>query len=164
MGKELKMAEFKIIETQEELDKILKERLDRAKAQSDKALEEKSDELKKVKAELEASKALVNEQAEKLQNHDGIVAKLNEELAGIKLNGLKHQVAHEYNLPYEMAERLRGANEDELKEDAESLKKYVGVNKPTVLPLATTETEPQETDTFRRGLKDLSKQLQLKNE
>ena len=159
-GKGNKMADFKIIESQEELDKILKDRLDRAKAQSDKAEESLKDEIKKLKAELEESKAQATEAAEKVQAHDGIVAKLNEEIAGYRLSTLKHQIAHEYNLPYEMAERLKGVDEDELKADAESLKKYVGVGKQPVLPLATAEVPPATPeDSFRRGLKDLSKEL-----
>ena len=47
------------------------------------------------------------------------------------------KVAHANNLPYEMAERLKGATEEELTADAKELAKLVAP--PVIAPLASTE-------------------------
>ena len=50
---------------------------------------------------------------------------------------LRMKVAHANNLPYEMAERLKGGTEEEMAADAKELAKLVAP--PIVAPLASTE-------------------------
>ena len=153
------MAEFKVIETQEELNEVIKERIEREKAKRAEQEESYKKEIESLKAEITARDSTITQQNEKLQGHDGEVAKLTEELNTVKLNSIKHKIAHEKGLPYELANRLTGRTEDELMADAESLKKFVGT-KPQAPPLASTEVPPE--DDKKAAYRDLSKRLQQK--
>ena len=152
------MAEFKVIETQEELNEVIKDRIEREKAKRQEQEESYKKEIESLKAEITARDTTITEQLEKLQGHDGEVAKLTEELAQVKLASIKHKVAHDKGLPYELADRLTGTTEDELIADAEGLKRIV-VQKPQAPPLATQEVQP-EVDEKTAAYKDLSKRLQ----
>lgn len=47
-----------------------------------------------------------------------------EKVEGLELQLTRERIAHQFKLPDELAERLRGATEDELKADAEALQKF----------------------------------------
>ena len=139
------MSEFKVIETQEELDKIIQKRL----AQKDRELAEmykehlSPEKVADLKAEYEkrldeVQKALESANS-KLKDHDKIVSDLTERATKAETSLLKSKVAHEAGLPLEIAGRLMGSNEEELKKDAESLSAII---KPTsTAPLRTTEVK-----------------------
>lgn len=152
------MADFKVIETQEQLDELIKDRLDRQKAKFNDVEENYKKEIESLKANIQANESKFKEANDKLQSHDEEVAKLNAEISTYKLESMKHKVAHENGLPYELAARLTGETEDALKQDAEALKKYV--NKPQAIPLATPEVEPDgEKTSYEKALKKFSEQL-----
>ena len=150
------MAEFKIIETQEELDKIVGERAIREKEKFAKVEENYKKEIEELQKTLTETEAKIGELTEKQNGHNDEVAKLTAELAGLKLNDLKHRIANEYSLPYELAGRLTGEDEDSLKKDAENLKKYVGIQR-TAPPLATPEVEPE--DSKKSDFRSLAKKI-----
>ena len=126
------MSEFKVIETQEELDKIIKGRL----AQKDREFEEKiKDYLSPEKAKelkdsyeekLAKDKTLIDEANAKIKEHDDIVSKLTQRAESAEKSLLKNRIAHENKLPLELANRLVGDTEEDLKKDAENLSKIVG--------------------------------------
>lgn len=128
---------FKVIETQEELDKIIKSRLaqkDREVAESykdylspEKAEALKADYEKKLE---EANKNLKDAQDE-LKTFDSTVSELTKRAETAEVSLMKNKVAIENKLPIELADRLIGANEEELKADAEKLS---GILKPTSAP------------------------------
>ena len=66
------------------------------------------------------------------------------------------RVAHETGLPYEMADRLTGSNEEEIKKDAESLVKLIG-NQNKIPPLANHDTKPGDaiTEAYKKMAKGL---------
>ena len=155
------MAEFRVIESQEELDSIVKDRLDRAKAKSDEAEGKLKEKITKLEGELEASVSKANALSEKLQGHESEVAALNAKIASYELQGLKHQIAHDNGLPYELAGRLKGETEEEIKADAESLKQFVGQqSKAAAPPLATAEIAPG--DETKAQYKKLANELAKK--
>ena len=156
MGKEKQMAEFKVIESQDELNEIVANRVNKEKDKA-RAMEES------LRGEIEALTKSNQEYQEKLQkfsevenSHADEVAKLNSEIAGYRLQAIKHKIAHENERPYELAERLTGEDEDALRKDAETLKQFIGVKKTP--PLATTEVTPE--DQMTKDLKETLKQLQ----
>ena len=128
------MSEFKVIETQEELDSIIKDRLDRNTkkitaevtkqfegyispddaARSRKSLEEKIEELTK-----------------EITAKDTSIADLTAKNTEYKTAAVKAKIAREYGIPAELADRISGTNEDEYKADAEALAKFVSAGKPT---------------------------------
>ena len=127
------MGDFKVIETQDELDKIIKSRL----AQKDREVAEQykdylsPDDAKAMKAEyekqIEEANKTVKEAQEKLKTFDNTVSELTKRAEVAETSLLKNKVANEYKLPLELAGRLIGTTEEELKKDAESLS---GILKP----------------------------------
>lgn len=127
------MSDFKVIETQEEFDKAIKARL----AQKDRELEEKykdylsPEQAEELKADfgkqLEDANKLVKEANDKLKNYDNTVSELTKRAETAEVSLLKNRVASENKLPLELADRLIGTTEEELKADAEKLS---GILKP----------------------------------
>ena len=128
------MSDFNPIETQEEFDKAIKARL----AQKDRELAEKykgylsPDEAEVMKADfkkqIEEANKSVKEANEKLSTFDKTVSELTQRAEKAETTVLKTKIANEKNLPIELADRLIGNTEEELKADADSLS---GIIKPT---------------------------------
>lgn len=128
------MSEFTPIETQEDFDKAIKSRL----AQKDRELAEKyksflsPEDAEAMKADfkkqLEDANKTVKEAQDKLKSFDTTVSELTKRAEAAESSLLKNKVANEYKLPLELANRLIGTTEDELKKDAESLS---GIIKPS---------------------------------
>lgn len=85
---------------------------------------------------------------------------LAQEVNTFRQKDLKTRIAHEYKIPFELAGRLTGETEDELKADAQSLSQLI-VQKP-VMPLASTE--PNETDPKEAAYKSVLQNLNFKGE
>ena len=121
------MSDFTPIETQEDFDKAIKSRL----AQKDRELAEKykdfksPDELAAIKADfdkqIKAAQDSLKEAQEKLKDHDNVVSELTTRAKTAETSLLKSKVAIAAKLPIEMADRLVGETEDDLKADAEKL-------------------------------------------
>ena len=137
------MSDFTPIETQEAFDKAIQKRL----AQKDRELSEmykdylspddvsalKADYEKKIREAGEAVKAAEG----KLKEKDGTVSELTKRAESAEASLLKNKIAYENKLPLELAGRLVGSTEEELKADAETL---AGLLKPSnTPPLHTSE-------------------------
>lgn len=156
------MSEFKTIETQEELDRIIGERLSRQKEKfadyddlkaSVKKLEEKNADLLLA---IDNNNKLLKERDEVLTSKEAEFSELQKVVDGYQLNQLRTQVALEHGIPYELAERLQGADKESLQADAEKLSALM---KPkTAAPLK--EQEPvvgeERTNAIRQMLRDLN--------
>lgn len=133
-----KMSEFKVIETQEQLDDILKDRLKRERESTRKEFEgflSPSDVAEKYKGYLSP-----DDVKEKYKDHlsPEEVAKLNSKIKGYETDSVKTRIAHETGLSYDAVQFLRGEDEDSIRKSAESLKGLVGMT--NVAPLASTES------------------------
>lgn len=128
------MSDFTPIETQEDFDKAIKSRL----AQKDRELTEKykgylsPDEAKAMKADyekqIEEANKTVKEIQEKLSTFDQTVSELTQRAEKAETTVLKTKIANEKHLPIELADRLIGNTEEELKADADNLS---GILKPS---------------------------------
>lgn len=122
-------TEFKAIETQEELDAIIKARLDRnTKTVTDEVKKSyegylSPDEAKKLTDRVEAL-------TKQLAERDGSIADLTAKNKQYETASVKARIAHEKGLPYELAERLSGETEQDIAADAEKLVQFVGSQKP----------------------------------
>ena len=122
-------TEFKAIETQEELDAIIKARLDRnTKAVTDEVKKSydgylSPDDAKKLTEQVEAL-------TKQLAERDGSIADLTAKNKAYETASVKARIAHEKGLPYELAERLSGETEKDIAADAEKLAQFVGSQKP----------------------------------
>ena len=61
-------------------------------------------------------------------------------MKGYETSSVKMRIAHENGIPYELAERLSGDDEEAIKKDAESMAKFLKASGRRA-PLASTEPE-----------------------
>ena len=149
------MAEFKVIETQEQLDAVLGERLKRERETVRKEFEDylspeavtkkyagylsPEDEAKKYEGYLSPEEA----------------GKLNAKIKGYETDSVKTRIAHESGLSYDAIAFLRGEDEESIRKSAESLKNLVGNS--NVSPLASLEQpgSDEEVAAYKNVIKGL---------
>lgn len=133
---------FKTIETQEELDAILKDRLERQSKKFEGFMS--PEDVQKLKDGYEEK--LSNQKSydgytspedlNKIKSdYDSQITSLTNENKSLKSTALKQDIAYEYKLPRDMASRLKGETEEELRKDADTLSSYVSQS-TQVAPLA----------------------------
>lgn len=115
------MADFKPIETQEAFDAAV------------------ADVKKQYEGWLspEDYNAKTSDLANQLEANKTTIADLTAKAKAYESNSLKMRIAHENGIPYELAGKLSGDTEEEIKKDAETLAKFVKNQQPQ--PLANTE-------------------------
>ena len=129
---------FKPIETQEELNSIIKERLKRERESTEKRFEGWVSPEDHAKAIEEANKAF--DDFKKLHEGDEQTIKdLTAKNREYETANLKSRIAHEVGLSYEWISRIGGDDESSIRADAESLKKLVGSSSKPI-PTKSTET------------------------
>lgn len=122
------MSEFKAIETQEELDNVIKDRLARNTKNVTAEVAKKyegflsPDELSKKTADLESE---IENLKKQLGEKDNSIADLTAKNTAFEIAAAKSRIAREYGIPDELADRLSGNSEEEYKADAENLAKFV---------------------------------------
>lgn len=139
------MSEFKVIETQEQLDAVIGERVARAeKKGEEKALKQYSD-YEDLKKQLEEKTAKVEELSTQLSTQTENASTNAQELEDLKrqlhkyeTDSVKTRVAHEIGLPFDLAARLSGEDEESIRADAKALAEVVGKTKPAA-PLGSPE-------------------------
>lgn len=137
------MSEFTPIMTQEDFDKAIQKRLAQKEREMTEQFKEfmSPDAVKELKADLDRKIKEANEAVkvveDKLREKDQTVSDLTKRAEDAEGRLLKNKIAYENKLPLELAGRLIGSTEEELKADAESL---ASLMKPsTAAPLRTTE-------------------------
>lgn len=130
------MSEFKPIETQEALDAVIRDRLERQKktvtAEVAKQYEGwvSPEDAKKSADQIAALTAKISESETK-------IADLTAKNSAYEISSVKMKVAHETGLPYELADRLSGTTEEEIRKDADALSKFA------MHPQATPDFSPE---------------------
>lgn len=146
------MAEFKTIETQEQLDAIIKSRLDREKAKySD--YDTLAEKIKKLETENTSLKQTITDKETSESTTASKIADLEKDVITWKNKSFKQQIAMKNGLPFDLADRLQGDSEESLNEDAERLASLVNVKNYTQ-PLADKEPnfESKGTDAAWRDV------------
>ena len=165
MGKRLTMennTDFKVIETQEQLDSIIKDRLARAEKNAAKQYEgyTSPDDLKSLKEahkkELEDLTAKYSAELDKFKDVEEQLKEKDDKIHAYEISSVKNNVARELDLPYEAIEFLQGDDEKSIKESAERLKTMTG-NKTVVAPVK--DREDSQEDTITRAYKDVLSKL-----
>lgn len=132
------MADFKVIETQEDFDKAIKDRLDRKEKEVAEKYKEfmPPEKVSAMKAEYEKrlgeAQKTVQDATAKLSDHDKIVSELTQRATDAEGKLMKNRIAHEKGIPLELASRLIGNTEEELTKDAEAMSAFFA---PTPPPL-----------------------------
>lgn len=149
------MSEFKVIETQEELDAIIKNRLERVKEKyldydDIKALVvQVQDENSSLKSALETSK-------QETESSNKQIADLEAKIFGYETENLRTRIALQNGLPLDLADRLQGTDEESLKADAERLASFIKPVEP-VAPMRVVE--PQIGDNKTSQMKSMLREL-----
>ena len=138
------MSEFKPITTQEEFDAAIKERLSREKAKySD------YDQLKSRVTELEEEnvglKSTIESSNQSKADADKQLEEMQKQIAGYETASLRTRVALQHGLPYDLADRLQGTDEESFKADAERLAGFMKRTQP-VAPVRETEPVLEKTE------------------
>lgn len=154
------MSEFKPITTQEEFDAAIKERLSREKAKySD------YDQLKSRVTELETEnvglKSTIEANNQSKADADKQLEKMKSQIAGYETASLRTRIALQHGLPYDLADRLQGADEEALRADAERL---AGFLRPATPQAPLRDTEPPMGDDKTMQMKQMLRELQPKGE
>lgn len=150
------MGDFKVIETQEQLDavieKIRKEEREKIRKEYEGYLSP-DDEKEKYSGYLSPD--------DEKKKYEGFLspedtARKDEQLKKYEINSLKTRIAHEMKIPYELSERLAGEDEKAIRKDAESLAKLLG-NDAAELPLKSSEgsMETGENAAYKNILNEL---------
>lgn len=158
--------EFKVIETQEDFDKAIQKRLARA----DREMQEKyreylaPDKVEELKQEYEAKVQKVEAELkaanEKIAGHDQIVSDLTTRATTAEGDLLKSRIAHEAGVPFELAGRLVGSTEEELKKDAENFASFLA---PKSAPPLKTSDSAMQMDTKSQARADMAAVLNQLN-
>ena len=154
--------EFKTIETQEELNAIIGDRVAKARASERKAVEEELetkyadyDSIKSQLAEKESRITELGNQLDQAKNAGSTNTKTIEELQAkvqkYESDSVKTRIAQEFGLDTSLANRLTGATEEEIREDAKKLKDIVG-NRMRHIEFKPESSEQNET---RAALKSM---------
>ena len=156
--------DFTPIETQEQFDSMVKERVERAKKSAVKEFETQLKDLEQTKeqlatkdSEIEALKAKINAfEGEKKTSEESYHA-MEKELSELKLKALKTQIAMDNNIPLGMADRIKGEDEEAMRADAEKLAPFVS---KSVAPSYKPEEAPK--DPTEEGYREMARYLERK--
>lgn len=136
------MSEFKAPQTQEELDQIIEARLARQKESYESKLsdlENLQNEKSKLESQVAALQSTVEETKSASKTSEQTIADLNKQIDSYKTASLRTTIALKNGLPYDLADRLQGEDEESLTADAQRLAGYVSVQTPPVPPLKNTD-------------------------
>ena len=131
--------QFKPIETQEELDNIIKDRLKRERETTAKRYEGYISPDEHNKALADANKAF-DDYKKAHEGDEALIADLTAKNKAHETASLKSRIAHEVGLSYEWIPRISGDDEKSIRADAESLKALVGNGSTVVLPTKNPES------------------------
>ena len=149
------MSEFKPITTQEEFDAAIKGRLSREKEKYG-----DYDQLKSRIAELEEEnvglKSTIEDTNQSKADAERQLEGLRHQIAGYETASLRTRVALQHGLPYDLADRLQGNDEESFKADAERLAGYIKKSQP-VAPIR--DSEPQVGDNKTMQMKQMLQEL-----
>lgn len=132
------MSEFKPINTQEELDAVIGDRLKRERATVEKQYEgflSPEDAAKQYEGWLSPK--------ETAKKYEGWLspeeaAKKDAKIKGYETSSVKMRIAHEQGIPFELIDRLQGEDEKAIRRDAETLSAFLARSTPEA-PLGSTE-------------------------
>ena len=156
--------EFTPIESQEQFDAMVKERVERAKKSAAKEFETQLKDLEGIKEQLAskeeenaALKAKIGDFESEKKSSEESYQSMQKELSELKLKALKTQIAMDNNLPTDMADRIKGDDEEAMRADAEKLASYVNRK---VAPSFKTEEVP--SDPAEAGFREMAQLFERK--
>lgn len=142
--------EFKPINTQEDFDAAIKDRLQRERETVEKKYADYDDLKKKASAYDTDTQAL----KQTIETANATIGELNGKIKGYETDSAKTRIALEMGLPFELRSRLNGETEEEIRADAEGLVKLIGKQNQPAPPLKNPEPKTDEKSAVLKGLRD----------
>ena len=115
--------EFKVIETQEQLDSIIKGRLERERASFNEKLGGLENDNKELKDQLAKLTDASNQKEATIEELNSQISDKDNELEDFRVNQMRNDLAYEYGLPRDFSKRLQGSTYEEIEADAKEMAK-----------------------------------------
>lgn len=115
--------EFKVIETQEQLDSIIKGRLERERASFNEKLNGLEEENKSLKEQVSNLTDASNQKEATIEELNSQISDKDNELEDFRVNQMRNDLAYEYGLPRDFSKRLQGSTREEIEADAKEMAK-----------------------------------------
>lgn len=135
---------------------LSKETIDKVMAEHGKTIQSiKPDDYDDIKAENKTLNDTVADLQKSMKDFEGFEDKLTEKDNLIKeyeIKNLKYRIANESGIPLELAGKLSGETEEDLKKDAETLSSFI--TKKQTLPLRSTEAKTDDEASAYKGMLD----------
>lgn len=149
--------DFKPINTQEEFDTAIKDRLARERDSLQRKYADYDDLKQKATAydtEKSAHEQAIAAANTKISDYETQIGDLNKKIKGYETDSVKTRIALELGLPFELRSRINGETEDDIRKDAEGLAKLIGKQKNPPPPLKGTESEVDGEDAAYKKLRE----------
>ena len=153
--------EFEAITSQEQLDSIIKDRLDRASKKHSEATAELQKELESLKTTNTELSGKLSEYDSKYANVDAVISDLQGKVKSYETDSVKTRVSREYGIPWELRDRLRGETEEEIRNDARALSEILPKNSA---PRKSSDTTPANGDEHKEALRETARRMFNKND
>lgn len=154
---------FKVIETQEQLDAIIGERVKRAEKLAEEKAAEKYADYNSLQDKVKAYEQQVADLSDQLKQGETKLTEFTTEKEGLEAKvkeyesaSLRTKIALETGLPYQLAEKLSGDDEEAIRADAKKLAEFVA--KPAA-PIGGAEPNRTDEDPKETALLDMARQL-----
>lgn len=157
-----KMADFKVIETQEDFDARIKERIDRAEKKTRDEFNgwTSPDGLQKLKEEhakeIETLNAAHAKEMEKYSGYDDKFKEFTGKIHELETTQLKTRIANEKRLPFDAIEFLTGDDEESISASADKLSKLSAHSRQTGF---VRNTEEPVGDSKEQAYRELARKL-----
>jgi hypothetical protein len=150
------MADFTPIETQEQFNEMIHDRIEQAKRSEAKKFEGyiSPTDVEALNKQIADLTAAAENNAKKYADYDKTLAERDAQIKKYETASVKSRIAHDMGLPYGMADRLSGEDEEAIKKDAEALKAILGTQPKKTTPLAGTESTGKD-DAYKNMLSKL---------
>lgn len=152
------MSDFKVIESQEQFDEAIKDRIERAEEKTRKEMSGQIEELKSKLESLIGENENYKEELASLEEKNERISSLEGEIEGYKKADLRRKVAMDNNIPFKLADRIVGDDEESMVEDAKKLAVYFE-KKNVETPLRSYDNPNKgddKTGAYKALLKDLN--------
>lgn len=130
--------------SQSELNSIISDRLNEAKNKYEKQISELTEKTSAYEKQIATFNSQIEEINKKVATYESDLKSKEEKIQNYESQSVKERIAREVGIPYELANKLSGTNEEEYKADAEFLKGLINAN--NVMPHKSTEPVKPESD------------------
>ncbi|WP_394271622.1 hypothetical protein [Anaerococcus nagyae] len=115
--------EFKVIETQEQLNSIIEPRLERERKKYTDTINGLENDKKDLEDQLAKLTDASNQKEAKIEELNSQISDKDNKLEDFRVNQMRNDLAYEYGLPRDFSKRLQGSTYEEIEADAKEMAK-----------------------------------------